>query len=125
MLERDRRRKEAEAAWREKQRELWCKEEELSPQTKEEINNVRTKLFWVYQTRDPKEFKVRFVSLLQKAIWTHRKIKEITSLKVRMIIFVYLFIVFTQYWSLEIDMDDVYIYLNTVYIYTKCKPRDD
>ena len=125
MLERDRRRKEAEAAWREKQRELWCKEEELSPQTKEEINNVRTKLFWVYQTRDPKEFKVRFVSLLQKAIWTHRKIKEITSLKVRMIIFVYLFIVFTQYWSLEIDMDDVYIYLNTVYIYTKCKLRDD
>ena len=117
MLERDRRRKEAEAAWREKQRELWCKEEELSPQTKEEINNVRTKLFWVYQTRDPKEFKVRFVSLLQKAIWTHRTIKEITSLKVRMIIFVYLFIVFTQYWSLEIDMDDVYIYLNTVYLY--------
>ena len=80
MAERDRRRKEAEAAWKEKQRELWCKEEELSPQTKEEINNVRTKLFWVYQTRDPKEFKVRFVSLLQKAIWTHRTIKEITSL---------------------------------------------
>ena len=125
MKERDRRRKEAEAAWREKQRELWCKEEELSPQTKEEINNVRTKLFWVYQTRDPKEFKVRFVSLLQKAIWTHRTIKEITSLKVRMIIFVYLFIVFTQYWSLEIDMDNVYIYLNTVYIHTKCKRRDD
>ena len=110
MAERDRRRKEAEAAWKEKQRELWCKEEELSPQTKEEINNVRTKLFWVYQTRDPKEFKVRFASLLQKSIWTHRTIKEITSLKVRMIIFVYLFIVFTQYWSLEIDMDDVYIF---------------
>ena len=125
MAERDRRRKEAEAAWKEKQRELWCKEEELSPQTKEEINNVRTKLFWVYQTRDPKEFKVRFVPFLQKAIWTHRTIKEITSLKVRMIIFVYLFIVFTQYWSLEIDMDDVYIYLNTVYIHTKCKPRDN
>ena len=116
MLERDRRRKEAEAAWREKQRELWCKEEELSPQTKEEINNVRTKLFWVYQTRDPKEFKVRFVSLLQKAIWTHRKIKEITSLKVRMIIFVYLFIVFTQYWSLEIDMDTLY-HLYFIFIY--------
>jgi len=57
LKERDARRKEAELAWREKQRELWCQEEELSPKTKEEINNVRTKLFWVYQTRDPKEFK--------------------------------------------------------------------
>jgi hypothetical protein len=50
-------RQEAELAWKERQRERWCKEEELSPKTKEEINNVRTKLFWVYQTRDPKEFK--------------------------------------------------------------------
>ena len=60
MAIRDARRREAEEAWREKQRELWCTEEELSPQTKDEINNVRTKLFWVYQTRDPKEFKVRY-----------------------------------------------------------------
>ena len=60
MAERDARRKEAELAWREKQRELWCQEEDLSPRTKEEINNVRTKLFWIYQTRDPKEFKVRY-----------------------------------------------------------------
>jgi len=57
MILRDARRREAEMAWREHQRELWCKEEELSPKTKEEINNVRTKLFWVYQTRDPNEFK--------------------------------------------------------------------
>ena len=94
MKAREAQRKEAEMAWREKQRELWCKEEELSPKTKEEINNVRTKLFWVYQTRDPKEFKVRFVPFVLKVIWTHRTIKEITSLKVRIIIFVYLFIVF-------------------------------
>ena len=53
------RRKEAELEWKEKQRELWCEEEYLSPKTKEEINNVRTKLYWVYQTRDPKQFKVR------------------------------------------------------------------
>ena len=59
ILERERRHREAEAAWQEKQRELWCAEAELSPQTKEEINNVRTKLYWVYQTRDPKKFKVR------------------------------------------------------------------
>ena len=94
LKERDARRKEAEAAWREKQRELWCQEEELSPKTKEEINNVRTKLFWVYQTRDPKEFKVRLVYFLLKPTWTHRTIKAITSLKVRMISLLYLFIVF-------------------------------
>ena len=56
---REAQRQEAELAWKERQREFWWKEEELSPKTKEEINNVRTKLFWVYQTRDPKEFKVR------------------------------------------------------------------
>jgi hypothetical protein len=69
LRKRDARREEAELAWKERQRELWCKEEELSPQTKEEINNVRTKLFWVYQTRDPKEFKVRFVTFLLWIIW--------------------------------------------------------
>jgi len=57
MALKDARRKDAEMAWREHQRELWCKEDELSPKTKEEINNVRTKLYWVYQTRDPNEFK--------------------------------------------------------------------
>ena len=71
MALKDARRKDAEMAWREHQRELWCKEEELSPKTKEEINNVRTKLYWVYQTRDPNEFKVRFVIYFLRMIREH------------------------------------------------------
>ena len=77
MILRDARRREAEMAWREHQRELWCKEEELSPKTKEEINNVRTKLFWVYQTRDPNEFKVRFVAYF---LWILRELGKAEAL---------------------------------------------
>ena len=112
LKERDARRKEAELAWKERQRELWCSEEELSPRTKDEINNVRTKLFWVYQTRDPKEFKVRFVTFLLWISWESFGRAESSGYlnKIMIIIIVFLSIVVLYYLLLTMYIEGVAIY---------------
>ena len=33
----------------------------VPPEVKEQINNVRTKLYWIYRMRDPKEYKVLLI----------------------------------------------------------------